>query len=102
MGKAVALGIYLGQDIWVVTHDRNASIRQQQLDLLDAATGRLKQLHSASEMYDDAQFQGQMETFCCILMILKLVTLKIIYQHGNSFSSVLDTLRNPRKSCSVQ
>jgi len=28
---------------------------------------------------------------------LKLVKLEIIYQHGNSFSSVLDILRNPSK-----
>ena len=47
-----------------MTPERNAGIRHQQLDLLDVAISRLKQLASAnaSEMYDDAQFQCQMES----------------------------------------
>ncbi|KAL0020912.1 hypothetical protein WJX77_010448 [Trebouxia sp. C0004] len=63
VGKAIVHGKYSGPDIQPASHSRNAGIRQQQLDLLGAAVSRLKQLPSAhaSEMYDDAQFQCQME-----------------------------------------
>ena len=59
VGEAVIHGRYLEPDIQLVTCSRNAGIRQQQLNLLDTAVSRLKQLQSASasEMYDDAQFQ---------------------------------------------